>query len=100
MIIIAVFSLFALIITGVRLYIFLNEDEYQIAYILNSSEYNEESDIYDLTLYLPRLDETIGRQMSGIYYRTYNITDDQVCVDYNEKLDYWWIVDFSYCEIE
>jgi|GEM_PF-3872659 len=85
---------------GIGVYRYLNRDEYLVAYVLDSSEYDIENDIYNLNLYIPQFDATREREMSGNYYREYDIENSKLCIDFNEDLDYLWIVDYTYCEEE
>ncbi|KFZ26596.1 MAG: hypothetical protein KQ78_01185 [Candidatus Izimaplasma bacterium HR2] len=80
-------------------YSFMKTDKYMIAYVLESTEYNEELDIYNLSLFVPDEGKVYERQMSGIYYREYNITNDQVCISIDDdNVSFIW--NFSYCEDE
>ena len=75
-----------------------NTTKYDIANI-ESFEYNEIDDIYDLSVYVPRNGETYTMQMSGIYYREYDIHDNSICVNLNEDTRNY-IVSLSNCEDE
>ena len=95
------FTLIFITLTFVILYAFFNvfrKDDYVIAYVLDSSIYDSENDIYNLSLYVPSRDQSYEREMSGIYYREYNITNDQICITFSDIDEVIFIVNFAYCK--